>query len=189
MKMDYLKIGFVICMFLLFFGCAGNSQNANELQSGQNQISDAEVVAESNSLENNGDLVPEPNSKQESESAEESEESGVERIEIIHFHGTNQCYSCIMVGDYAEETVNTYFAGELKSGKITFSHINGELQENREITMKYGATGSSLWIGVYDDKGFHKEQNIQVWYKINNKEEYMAYLKGAIQKRLEGDYS
>jgi hypothetical protein len=30
----------------------------------------------------------------------------------ISFHATNQCYSCITAGKYAEETVNKYFAKE-----------------------------------------------------------------------------
>lgn len=112
----------------------------------------------------------------------------IEKIEIYHFHGTNQCYSCVTVGDYAEETVNTYFAEELKSGKIVFGHINGDLMENQALVIKYGATGSSLWIGTYTKGGnFTAEQNVNVWYKINNKEEYMAYLKGVIEQKLAGN--
>ena len=34
----------------------------------------------------------------------------IEKIEVYHFHGTNQCYSCKTVGAYAEETINTYFS-------------------------------------------------------------------------------
>jgi hypothetical protein len=114
----------------------------------------------------------------------------VERIEIHHFHGTNQCYSCITVGEYAEETLKTHFADELKSGKIVFRHINGELPENQEIVVKYGATGSSLWIGTYTKDGqFIAEQNINVWYRINNKSSYLSYLKEVIDKRLSGDMS
>jgi hypothetical protein len=52
--------------------------------------------------------------------------------------------------------------------------------------MKYGVTSASLWIGVYDDKGFYKEENTNVWYKINNKEEYMSYLKGVLERKLQG---
>lgn len=115
--------------------------------------------------------------------------SDVEKVEIIHFHGTHQCYSCITVGQYAEETVSTYFAEEVKKGKVSFAHVNGELPENSELAMKYGVTGSSLWIGVYDKNGFHKEQNVNVWYKIGNKEDYAGYLKGIIEKRLSGDLS
>ena len=112
--------------------------------------------------------------------------SKVEKIEVIHFHGTHQCDSCIAVGKYAEDTINTYFAEELKSGKVSFAHINGELPENQEIVMKYGVTSASLWIGVYDENGFHKEQNVNVWYKIDNKDDYMNYLKDLVEKKLQG---
>ena len=118
------------------------------------------------------------------------EPSTVEKIEVYHFHGTNQCYSCITAGAYAEETINTFFADELKSGKIVFGHINGDLPENQELVKKYEATGSSLWIGTYTSDGkFNKEQNTNVWYKIGNKQEYLNYLKGVIDKKLSGDMS
>jgi len=121
--------------------------------------------------------------------AQNSSPAGGVRVEVIHFHGTHQCYSCITVGDYAEETVNTYFSQELSNGRLTFAHVNGELPENQELVMKYDVTSASLWIGVYDANGFHKEQNTQVWYKISDKADYMAYLKGIIEKRLNGDLS
>ncbi len=112
----------------------------------------------------------------------------IEKLEIIHFHGTNQCYSCITMGDMAEETINTYFKEELKSGKIIFAHLNGQLPENHEKVIKYGATGSSLWIGTYyTDGSFAKEENINVWYKINNKQDYMNYLKGVIEGKFRGE--
>jgi len=108
------------------------------------------------------------------------------RVEVYHFHGTHQCSSCIAVGELAEKTVNTYFKDELKSGKLVFGHINGELPENRGLVEKYGVTSSSLWIGTYANGEFHREQNVNVWYKINNEGEYMAYLKGVIENKLAG---
>jgi len=113
----------------------------------------------------------------------------VDKLEIYHFHGKDQCYSCKTVGAYAEETVGTYFKDELDSGKIVFGHINIELIENRELVVKYQVQGSSLWLGVYDSEGFHPEENVNVWYKIKDKKDYMIYLKGLIEKRLAGDYS
>jgi hypothetical protein len=115
--------------------------------------------------------------------------ASVEKVEVYHFHRTQQCYSCKTVGAYAEETVNTYFAPELASGKVVFGHINIEQPENKALVEQYNPTGPSLWIGVYDKGGFHKEENVNVWYKIGNKDEYLAYLKGAIEKRLAGDFS
>lgn len=111
------------------------------------------------------------------------------RVELYHFHGTNQCYSCVTVGELAEKTASTYFASELESGKLVFGHVNGELPENKELVEKYAATGSSLWIGTYVNGQFSKEQNINVWYKISNEADYLQYLKGVLEKRLKGDLS
>jgi len=113
----------------------------------------------------------------------------VEKVEVIHFHATRQCYSCVTLGAYAEETVKTYFAPEVAAGKVVFAHVNVDLPENRALVEQYGPTGSSLWIGVYDKDGFHKEENVNVWYKIGNKDDYLAYLKGVIEKRIAGDFS
>ena len=111
--------------------------------------------------------------------------SNIEKIEVYHFHGNSQCSSCIAVGKLAEETVNTYFAQELKSGKLVFAHINAELPENYALAKKFEVTGASLWVGVtYKDGTFVKEENVNVWYKIGNKEEYMAYLKGVIEQKF-----
>ncbi len=117
-----------------------------------------------------------------------STEINIDKLEIYHFYGTHQCTSCIAVGDLAEETINTYFANELNSGKIVFNHINGDLPENRELVNKYGVTGSSLWLGTYSEDGkFKAEENVNVWYKIKDKQEYMTYLKGIIEQKLAGN--
>jgi hypothetical protein len=106
------------------------------------------------------------------------------KVEVYHFHGISQCVSCITVGAYAEETVNTYFSQELKDGSLVFAHVNYDLSENKELAKKYGVTGSSLWIGTYIDGKFSKEENVNVWYKINNKGDYLSYLKGVITAKL-----
>ncbi len=111
----------------------------------------------------------------------------IDKLEIYHFHGTNQCYSCKTVGAYAEETVNTYFKDELENGIILFDHINGDLPENKDMVMKYQVTGSSLWLGTYNEGDFNAEQNTNVWYKISNKQDYMSYLKGVIEQKLAGN--
>jgi len=113
--------------------------------------------------------------------------SDIEKIEVYHFHATRQCYTCKTVGAFSEETVNTYFADELRSGKLVFAHVNVDLPENKALVDRYGAKGSSLLIGVYGKDGtFTKEENTNVWYKINNKEDYLNYLKGVIESKFSG---
>jgi len=108
------------------------------------------------------------------------------KVEVIHFHPTQQCLSCIVLGDFAEDTVNTFFQSELSSGKLVFMHINGDLANNSAIVKKYGATGSSIWLGTYTSEGFHAEENIQVWYLIGNRTGFMEYFKGVIEAKLSG---
>jgi hypothetical protein len=111
------------------------------------------------------------------------------KVEVYHFHGAIQCWSCQTLGALAEKTVNTYFKNELASGKLKFDHINIELAQNAEITNRYGATGSSLMIGVYKGGKFTKEADTKSWYKLNNEEDFLTYLKGVLDKRLKGDLS
>ena len=115
--------------------------------------------------------------------------SAVERVEVYHFHGNTQCTSCISVGDLAEKTVKANFSDELASGHLVFAHVNYDLPENEDLATHYGVTGSSLWIGVYDTNGFHKQQDIQVWYLIDDENAYSTYLSGVINKHLNGDLS
>ena len=114
--------------------------------------------------------------------------SDIEKVEVYHFHATRQCYTCKTVGALAEETVNTYFADELESGKLVFASVNIELPENKALVDKYEAKGSSLLIGVYGEDGtFSKQEDSAVWYKIDNKEDYMSYLKGVIEQKFSGN--
>ncbi|MGV8109726.1 nitrophenyl compound nitroreductase subunit ArsF family protein [Methanospirillum sp.] len=125
-------------------------------------------------------------------SAEETTGAGsssVEKVEVYHFHPTNGCYTCTNMGKNAEDTVNTYFPKELESKRIIFDHINYQDPKNAELIKQYEVSGSSLMIGVYDADGFHKEENIKVWYLTGKKDESMTYLKEIIEKRLAGDFS
>ncbi len=92
------------------------------------------------------------------------------------------------MGRCAEDAVNQYFQDEQESGLVVFGHVNGQLPENAELVKKYGATGSSLWIGIYGkDGGFFKEQNINVWYKTGDMEKCREYLKEVIEEKLKGE--
>ena len=93
------------------------------------------------------------------------------------------------MGELAEKTVNENFKDELASGRLIFAHVNAELPENVVLAKKYGVTGSSLWIGVYNGTAFSKEEDIRVWYLLNNKDAFTAHLSEVIRKRLNGDLS
>ncbi|UUX93201.1 nitrophenyl compound nitroreductase subunit ArsF family protein [Methanoplanus endosymbiosus] len=113
--------------------------------------------------------------------------SGAEKIELYHFYTDSQCYSCVVLGELANDTVQKYYKPELDSGRLVFAHINIDDEENSEISERYGAAGSSLWIGVYNSEGeFYKEDLVGAWYRLSDPESYSEYLRGILDPLLGG---
>jgi thiol-disulfide isomerase/thioredoxin len=110
--------------------------------------------------------------------------SNVEKVELFHFYSESRCESCEILGNLTEETVNTYYTEELQSGRLVFAHINSDMPENSEIIERYGPTGSSLWIGIYDENGFYKEELLVPWYMLGNKPRFMGYIRAVIDPQL-----
>ncbi len=113
--------------------------------------------------------------------------SAVEKVEVYHFHLKHKCYNCIRLGELAEQIINKNFANELTSGKLVFGHVTIDDPADKDIVDTYGASGSSLMIGVYTPDGFKAEEDTKVWYKLGNPDEYEVYLKELIDKRLSGN--
>ncbi len=107
-------------------------------------------------------------------------------IELVFFHPVPGCDSCERVGLLANETVNTYFDPQRAAGKITFRDVNLNLPENRGIANRYGAYTESLWIGEYNETGFHATEIVDIWYYAYNRDEYLKYLKGVLERKLAG---
>lgn len=110
----------------------------------------------------------------------------VEAIEVYHFHSDIQCNTCKTIGANLDETIERYFLDEVESKKIVYGHINVQDPKNSEITERYGAQGTSLWIGIHGENEFHAEDIQGIWYKLQDKEEFIEYLKLIIEKRLSG---
>jgi len=111
----------------------------------------------------------------------------ITKVELYHFHGKQQCYSCVTLGDMAENVVNTYYPDEIASGKLVFGHINAEDPQNRGLAEKYQVVSSSLMIGIYTKDSFTKQNLMGAWYKIGDENEYTSYLTGILDPFLKGD--
>lgn len=107
-----------------------------------------------------------------------------EKIEVVHFHGTQQCWSCITVGEYALFTIKNKFSKEYTSGKIIFKDIDGELPKNQAIVMKYQARGSSLFVNSIYDGQDHIKEEVNVWRLVNDKTAFVNYFQEKLQQLL-----
>ncbi len=72
-----------------------------------------------------------------------------DKIEVLDFHNTHRCRTCLSIEKATREVLEKDFADEMKSGKITFQLINADDDKNLAIIKKFGAFGSSLYLNVW----------------------------------------
>jgi len=107
-----------------------------------------------------------------------------DKIEVIHFHGTQQCWSCITVGEYALKTIKEKFPNEYESGKIVYMDINGESVENKDIVMKYKARGPSLFLNAIRGEKDNIEEDVTVWRLVGNEKQFSNYFENKLKTLL-----
>ena len=107
-----------------------------------------------------------------------------DKIEVVHFHATQQCISCITVGKYALQTIKDKFPEEYASGKIIFKEINAELPENQAIVTQYQARGSSLFVNAIRSEKDDISEDTAVWRLVNNEAQYTSYFGGKLAALL-----
>jgi hypothetical protein len=107
-----------------------------------------------------------------------------DKIEVVHFHGTQQCWSCITVGEYALKTIKEKFPKEYASGKIVYKDINGELKENQDIVVKYQARGSSLFVNAIQGDKDNIAEDTTVWRLVNSESQFINYFENKLNSLL-----
>jgi UDP-N-acetylmuramyl tripeptide synthase len=119
-----------------------------------------------------------------SKTQKSEEKQPAEKIEVVHFHATQQCWSCITVGEYALKTIKEKFPEEYKNGTIVFKDINGELPKNKDIVIKYQAGGSSLFVNAITNGKDNIEEDVTVWRLVVNEGQFINYFQNKLSKLL-----
>ncbi len=107
-----------------------------------------------------------------------------DKIEVVHFHATQQCFSCLTVGKYALKTIQDKFPEEYASGKIVFKDVNVEQKENEDIVQKYQAGGSSLFVNAIIKEKNYIAEDTAVWRLVNSEDQYVSYFEGRLKTLL-----
>lgn len=131
-------------------------------------------------------LIKSNNTEVEGETVKEVESIDIEaeKIEVVHFHTTNQCWSCIELGKLAQRTLENRFSEELESGRIQFLEINVDLPENSDTVEKYQAVGSSLFVNYIYNGEDHIEEEVDLWRLLNSEIQFRKYLGDKIGRYL-----
>lgn len=107
-----------------------------------------------------------------------------EKIEVVHFHATQQCWSCTTVGEYALKTIKEKFPEEYKNNIITFNDINVELPENKIIVEKYKSGGSSLFVNSIINGKDKIQEDATVWRLVSNEQKFINYFENKLNEIL-----
>jgi hypothetical protein len=110
-----------------------------------------------------------------------------DRVDVVYFHRTQRCHTCIHAEELTRYTVETYFNDELASRKLTFQSIDVQDSKNAAIVNKFGAYGSQLFINTIRDGTDHIEEATDLYPLINNDQAFVTALKTKIEKSLSGE--
>jgi len=124
--------------------------------------------------------------KKPAEAKEDSDakETPADKLEVYYFHATARCYSCRTIGQYVKETMEGKYAEQLKNGKIDYREINVDLPENKDIALKYQASGSSLFINRIIGGEDNIESDTNVWRLLSDEAGFKSYLEKKINSYL-----
>ncbi len=107
------------------------------------------------------------------------------KIEVIDFHSTHRCKTCLKIEDNTTKLLKQEFSDEMKKGLITFQTINVDEEENAKIAERFEAAGTALFLNVIKDgKEHHIDLTNFAFMKAFDEEEFANELKQKIEEQL-----
>jgi len=110
-----------------------------------------------------------------------------DRVEVVYFHRTQRCRGCTYAEASIRYTLEMYFKDELASGKVIFKALDVQDEENAAIIKEYGAFTSSLFINTIREGLDHIEEVEEIWYFLDDDEEFVEVVKNKLEKSLQGE--
>ena len=81
------------------------------------------------------------------------------KIEVIDFHTTHRCKTCLKIEDSTKKLLESQFKNELDAGTLSFQIINIDEESNYAMAERFEAAGTALFINVINNG---QEQHIDL---------------------------
>lgn len=105
-----------------------------------------------------------------------------ENIQLLFFHRSSRCTTCVNAEQFARDTLNTYYPVEMKSGVLSIRSI--DYQKEPDVAKKYNVNMNDLKL-VITKNGQETVKDVpEIWAYVNDRNAYMNYLKGVLDKEL-----
>ena len=109
----------------------------------------------------------------------------VSHVDVVYFHRTERCTSCLNAESYTRETVEQYFADQVQRGRMSFQVYDVGKAENAALARKFDAAGSSLHLGVLIEDTEYLCPVQDIWLYTTNKYVFIAKLKEKLASLVE----
>lgn len=110
---------------------------------------------------------------------EEAAINAGDKVEVIYFHFSRRCVTCIAVENKTQEAIMALYPEAYSKGKVTFASVNLEDATSKPIAERVKATGQALVIISGD---FKKDLTAEGFMYANNDFEKF---KAEIQKTMD----
>lgn len=109
------------------------------------------------------------------------------RVAAMYFHRTQRCPTCLKISAYAEEAVKGGFAGQIKTGQVTWHLIDFQDPKNKRYADYYKISGPTLVLAEVDGGKVTGWKPLpKVWTLVFKKGEFLQYVQQEIRNCLEG---
>ena len=123
--------------------------------------------------------------KDKTKTTEKKPAAPADRVVVMYFHRTQRCPTCRKMGSYTEEAVKNGFSKLIKRGKVEFYFIDFQDKKNEKIAAGYQVQGPTLIVAKVAKNKVVKFVNLEeMWTKVGNKEDFIAYVQDNVKSAL-----
>lgn len=100
-----------------------------------------------------------------------------DRVEMVYFHRTQRCPTCMQVGSMAEKAVTDAFTSEIESGSVVFRYVDFQDPASAAEVSRYKMTMPTLVaIRVLNHKPVHATKLAKVWALVGKPDALREYV-------------
>jgi len=106
-------------------------------------------------------------------------------VKVYYLHGNTRCPTCRTIEAYAQEAVQSGFADELKSGRITWQVVNYESPGNEHYATDYEVVAPNVVLALFKDGKQVKWKGLpEVWEHVGDKAAYFTFVQTSLREFL-----
>lgn len=107
------------------------------------------------------------------------------KIEVIDFHTTHRCQTCLKIENNTKALLTSDFSQEMDKSQITFRTVNVDEEANFDMAEHFGAAGSALYLNVVKDgQQQHFDLTDFAFMKAFDEAAFREELKATITEKL-----